>query len=72
MHYIRGFDVARLGSDSSEVSIRPEQVFIGLNLLIGDSTVILFASHRHDELYGPRSTHARQLDKEQGIDGSET
>lgn len=36
------------------------------------STAILFASHRHDELYGPRSTHARNLDKEQGVDGTGT
>ena len=36
------------------------------------STIILFASHRHDEKYGPKSTHARTLDKEQGTDQSET
>ena len=46
--------------------------FVLSSVLIGDSTCILFASHRHDKQYGPKSTHARTSDKEKGIDQSET
>ena len=58
--------MARICCNCSEVSFSPSSFIHWIDSNgMSTSTFILFASHKHDEKYGPKSTHAREADSGQ-------